>query len=273
MRHLVSVLLIVSAGLGLTLLAAQPTPARGEPDVDVRTIIDRALERATWAQEQHFAARYRYHMSQRTREFDDDGDATVDDRRDYAVAPHRGTPYARLLSKNGEPPSDDDLKEEQERWEDFVESLDRPPDEDEDDEIAMVFDEELIERFTATLDGVEELRGRPSFVLVFEPRPGKLPVRRRTDHALNNSRGKVWIDQATYEISRVDFELIGRVRLWWGILGSVSDAMGHLDRQPVAPDGPWLSSELDVYYHARVLFSTTRRGETTIWDDFELITD
>lgn len=273
MRHLASLLPIVSAGLGLTVLAAQPAPARDEPSLDVRTIIDRALERATWAQEQDFAARYRYHMSQRTREFNGDGDATVDDLLHYAVAPHRGTPYARLLTKNGAPPTDDDLEEEQKRWEEFLESLDRPPDEDDDDEIAMVFDDELIERYTATLDGVEELRGRPSYLLSFEPRPGKLPVRQRTDHALNASRGKIWIDQDTYEIARVTFELMNRVRLWWGILGSISDATGHLDRQPVGPGGPWLASELDLYFHVRVLFSTTRRGETTIWDDFEAITD
>jgi hypothetical protein len=42
-----------------------------------------------------------------------------------------------------------------------------------------------------------DLRGRPNHVISFEPRPGKLPVRRRIDHALNRSRGEVWIDTQT----------------------------------------------------------------------------
>ena len=38
-----------------------------------------------------------------------------------------------------------------------------------------------------------------------------------------------------------------RVRWWWGILGSISDATGHID--------------------TRVLFRTTRRRETSVWRD------
>jgi len=66
--------------------------------------------------------------------------------------------------------------------------------------------------------------------------------------------------------------LIDRVRVGWGILGSVSDARGHFERRPVG-DGQWLARELDLYYHTRVLFRTTRRGETTVWDSFEPIAE
>ena len=44
------------------------------------------------------------------------------------------------------------------------------------------------------------LPGRP---VQPEPRPGKLPVRRRIDHALNRSQGEVWIDTETYEIAQI----------------------------------------------------------------------
>ena len=99
----------------------------------------------------------------------------------------------------------------------------------------------------ARLDGVRDLRGRPSYVISFEPRPGKLPVRRRIDHALNKSRGEVWIDTKTYEIARIGFQLIDRVRLWWGIIGSISHATGRLERRPVADD-VWLDTEFEVYF-------------------------
>ena len=272
MKHLASRLLPVVLLAGVAALSAstaQPDPA----DTEIRAIIDRALKRSAWAEEQAFEARYRHAMAQRTRKFDKQGEVEEDEKRLYSVEPVRGVPYARLVSKNGGPIEGDDLKTERERWRNFLEALDKDPDEDEDEEDEnVVFNDELLNRYTAKLDGIRDLRGRPSYVVLFEPRPGRLPVRRRIDHALNKSRGELWIDQATYEIARVNFELIGRVRLWWGILGSISDVTGHFEREPITED-VWLPTEVDIYYHMRVVFSTRRRSETTHWSDFELVAE
>ena len=274
MKHLASRLLPVALLAGVAVLAAS-TAAPAPTDVEVRDIIDRALERAAWAEEQAFVARYRHARVQRMTKFNKQGDVEEDERRLYSVEPIRGVPYSRLVSKNGGPIEGDDLKHERERWQTFLEELDRDPDEDdedndEDDE-DIVFNDELIERYTAKLDGIRDLRGRPSYVISFEPRPGDLPVRRQIDRALNRSRGVVWIDQATYEIARGHFELMGRVRLWWGILGSISDASGQYEREPIAD--VWLPTKIELYFHVRVLFSTTRRGETTQWSDFEPVAE
>lgn len=275
MKHLAFRLLPVALLAGVAALSAstaQPDPT----DTEVRAIIDRALERSTWAEEQAFEARYRHAMVQRTRKFDKQGEVDEDEKRLYRVEPVRGVPYARLVSKNGGPIEGDDLKTERERWQDFLEYLTKDPDEDEDEEDEedenIVFNDELLDRYTARLDGIRDLRGRPSYVISFKPKPGKLPVRRQIDRALNKSRGELWIDQATYEIARVNFELIGRVRLWWGILGSISDVTGHFEREPIADD-VWVPTEVDIYFDVRVLFSTTRRSETTHRSDFELVAE
>ena len=272
MKHLAFRLLPVALLAGVAALSAstaQPDPT----DTEVRAIIDRALERSTWAEEQAFEARYRHAMVQRTRKFDKQGEVDEDEKRLYRVEPVRGVPYARLVSNNGGPIEGDDLKTERERWRDFLEYLAKDPDEDEDEEDEnIVFNDELLDRYTARLDGIRDLRGRPSYVISFEPKPGKLPVRRQIDRALNKSRGELWIDQATYEIARVNFELIGRVRLWWGILGSISDVTGHFEREPIADD-VWVPTEVDIYFDVRVLFSTTRRSETTHRSDFELVAE
>ena len=275
MKHLASRLLPVVLLAGVSALSAS-TAQQDSTNSEVRTIIDRALKRAGWAEEQAFEARYRHARAQRTRKFDKHGAVEEDEKLLYRVAPVRGVPYARLVAKNGGPIEGDDLKTERERWHNFLEELDRDPDEDEGDEDEedenIVFNDELLDRYTARLDGIRDLRGRPSYVISFEPKPGKLPVRRQIDRALNKSRGELWIDQATYEIARVNFELIGRVRLWWGILGNISDVTGHFEREPIAEDA-WLPTEVDIYFHVRVLFSTTRRGETTRWSDFEPVTE
>ncbi len=245
------------------------------PDTEVSVIVAKALERANWAQEQDVGARFRYSMTQRIRQFDGDGDVTEDETRGYTVEPYEGTPYAKLVTQNGEPIAGDELEDEAERWQAFLDALEDPPDDDteeEADSITVLFNAELLDRYTAELVGIRDVRGRPAYVLEFEPRPGKLPVRRRIDHALNKCRGEIWIDQDTYEIARVNFELMDRVRLWWGILGSVSDATGHFERMSVA-DNAWLASEIDLYFHVRALFSTSRRSQTTRWEAFEPIAD
>ena len=268
----------LAAGLAVAALSgSQPAPP--EPaDPALRAIIDRALERAAWAEEQGFETRYRRAMTQRTRRFDGDAEVTEDETRLYRVEPYRGALFRRLTARDGEPLGERDRAEEDERWAEFRADVDQrrrraesgaEEDEDEENDNDIRFDEELVSRYTATLEGVRDLRGRPSYVVSFEPRPGRLPVRRRIDHALNKSRGEAWIDRETYEIAQVSFELLERVRLWWGIVGSISDAAGRLEREPVAGD-VWLNTELDVYFHARVLFRTTRRNQTLHWSEFEL---
>ena len=274
MKHLVSLLLLGALLASVTVLWAATTQSDA-PDTEVRAIIDKALERSTWAAEQTYEARYRHQMTQRTRKFDADGEVTEDEKRLYLVEPVGGVPYARLVSKDGGPIEGDDLNTERARWRVFLEELDKDPDEKDDaegEDTGIGFNEELIGRYTVELEGIRELRGRPTYVISFEPRPGRLPVRRHIDHALNRSRGEIWIDQATYEVARVSFQLMERVRLWWGILGSISDATGHFERAPIAEDA-WLATELDIYFHVRVLFRTARRGETTRWDQFELVAE
>ena len=56
----------------------------------------------------------------------------------------------------------------------------------------------------------------------------------------------------------------------WGILGSVSNVTGRVERRPIAED-VWMPDEIDVYYEYRVLFSNSRRGGTTRWSDFTSI--
>ncbi len=251
------------------ILAVAPGAGREAPDTETQAIVDQALERAVWALEQEFQTQFRYSMTQRERTFNGDGGVTSDETRVYAIEPSEGIPYASLITRNGEPISGDDLEDEAERREGFLKRLrDSIPDDEENDQNDYAFGEELIARYTATLTGVRELRGRPSYVLEFKPRAGRLPVRRRIDHVLNKSRGEIWIDEETYEVARVSAQLMESVRLWWGVLGSISDARGTFERAPIADD-VWLPIDLDIYFHVRVLFRTNRRAETTLWQRHE----
>ena len=122
------------------------------------------------------------------------------------------------------------------------------------------------------LEGEESLRGRPSYRLSFVPGEHKQPVRRQIDRALNKARGNLWIDRATLEVARVEFELIEKIRLWWGLIGTISHARGSFDRFSIA-ENIWAPLQLETFSDSRVLFSQTRRSELSQWRDFELIAD
>ena len=186
-------------------------------------------------------------------------------------------PFYRLVARNGTPLGGAARDFQEARWREFVDELEprsNPAEEEGEDGAAldrerphlMVFNPELPARYALTLLGLRKMRERPSWVVGFQPRRGRLPVRHRMDHALNRSAGEIWIDRDTWEVARVSFRLMERVRWWWGILGSVSDARGHIDRRPV-DGGVWIPSEVDIYFHTRVLFRTTRRRETSVWRD------
>ena len=252
--------------------AAQP-PAGG--DDAARALIFEALERAVWYDEQNVAARFRARMTKEVRRFDGNGDVRTRDVGDYEVVPIDGVPFERRLTIGGRPLSREERDWEDEREAEFREELRRlreEEDEPEEDENAIIFNEELVARYLFTLEGEELFRGRPSYRIAFEPRPGRLPVRRRIDYALNKARGRVWIDRDTHEPARVEFELIDRVRLWWGVLGSIQQARGSLDRSPVLGD-IWARIQFESYSDVRVIFSRTRRSEFRQWRDFEFVDD
>lgn len=259
--------------------AAQPAAG----DDAARAIVFKALERAVWYEENNVAARYRARMTKEVRRFDGDGNVRTRDVGDYEVVPIDGVPFERRLTIDGRPLNDVERGWVAEREAEFREELRRRRERDDDpekDEGAIVFNEELVARYVFTLEGEEPFRNRPSHRIAFEPRPGRLPVQRRIDYALNKARGRVWIDRDTHEPARVEFELIDRVRLWWGMLGSIQQARGSLDRGPVlgaagrhadGAGGIWARIQFESYSDVRVVFSRTRRAEFRQWRDFELV--
>ncbi len=251
--------------------AAAGTPA---PDVDARAIVLEALERAARNVEEGVELRYRSLMTREVRRYGGDGRVEEVSRGDYEVVPLDGARYERRLTVDGRPLNAREQEDERRREDDFREArrraLEDADEEDEPDDDEIVFDEELIARYDVTFEAEEVFRGRPSYRISFEPRPGRLPVRRRIDHALNKARGQIWIDKETYEAARVEFELIDRVRLWWGILGNIMQARGSLDRGPVLGD-LWGYLQLETYSDVRVLLSRRRRADIRRWNNHELL--
>ena len=241
----------------------------------VDEILDRAMARTQWNEEQGIRARYSFTFVSQSQKLKKDGGIAEEELEMYEVAPVRGFSYARLVSKNNRALNEGELGEERKRYAKFVERIKEGQDPYDEDDPQIGFDEELVSKYDFTKTGSEALDGRWYHVLAFAPKAGKLPRRRRIDAALNRSRGRFWIDEATYEVGRIQFELIDKVRLWWGIIGSLSEARGMIERRPIdaTTDDAWFPSQAEIYLNGRVLFRSLHRSITNEWSDFQLVGD
>ena len=256
----------------LAAICAATVPAEAanrQDEADVRAIVVEAIERMG-EDLQTVSGDYRALVTSEAREFDGNGEVAEETRVEWESIPIDGGRFRRRLAIDGRSLTEEERARESEREAAFRTRLRRlraGEIEPEKNETAIVFDEELVARYDLTLDGEERLRRRPSHRIVFAPRDGDLPVRRGMDRALNRLRGRIWIDRETREVARVEFELMDRVRLWWGLVGTIHHVRGSFDRGSVL-DGSWGILQNEVYTDIRVLFSRSRQASIQRWRDY-----
>ena len=247
----------------------EPVNKQGD-EARVRALVVEAIERMN-EELRTVAGRYRVLMSSEEREFDADGAVTEETTVEWERVPIDGAGFRRRLAIDGRPLTEEQRAREAEREAAFRERLRRlraGEIEPRRNENAIEFNAELVSRYDLTLDGEEALRGRPSYRIAFAPREGDLPVRKPMDRALNKARGRIWLDRETREVARIEFELIERVRLWWGLVGTIHHFRGSMDRGPVL-DGIWASLQDENYGDIRFFFSRSRQASMRRWRAYE----
>ena len=235
--------------------------------------VDEILERAIEVQRQHEEAgnevKYNYELLSVTEKLDKNGDVKEVEKHLFESSHIENVAYERLIEKNGKALTQKELKREAKREQNFRKKLAKGEAQHNDAEERVTFDEELIARYDFELDDVRDVSGRKTYVLSYRPKPGKLPEKKRMDRLLNKTTGALWIDAETFQIARVEFELTERVRLWWGMLGSLSKMKGSFMRHPVSEDiDIWLPERANFYLQGRVFFRSLHVREKVVWSDF-----
>ena len=267
MRPAIETGLRLLACLASTVLAIGSQPEENKVELpSAKELIERALERANWLKEQKVEEKYSFSEVVLAEKLNPDKSVKESDRSRYEVYPIEGVLFRRLVKRNGQPLSPEQIEWEDQKERDLKEQIKRG-ERPKGDENRIEFNADLISRFRAEVVSRELLNGRSTYVLRFEPKSNQLPVRRRIDYALNKSAGHMMIDEETYEVARVEFHLIRPVRLWWGFLGKLREAEGSLDRKP-ATDGYWAPTELKTYVYGRIFFSSFHRRRQTEWGDY-----
>ncbi len=255
------------AGLAFVLVAM---PARGqEPTAD--EIVDLAVARAEEQRDLGLDQAFEATLESITEQLDGDGRVKETERETYRQYPVEGVIFEELVAREGEPLDEDDAEDEVERREKFAKEVRerraKGEDPEPEDENRVAFDREFVERYQFELVGEETLDGVDCWVVTLEPKPGKLPERRRIDTALNKSTGTLWISQDDYGLALVEFEMASSVRFWGGILGTLRNTVGRLEFRRY-DDTTWVPKLIDIRLDLRILFNNIRRRIVREWIEY-----
>lgn len=248
-----------TCGLGM---AAEELPPLGE-------IIEKAIARAEKQKEREAGRVFTAELIEVTERLDGDGSVESKEEIVYRASLHGGHYFHEKVRINGRALTAKEVRAEKTRKEKFLREIEankgnksyKPKG------VRVEFGRELIERYQARVSGREALYGREAYVVEFEPKSGKLPVRNRIDYALNKSNGRLWIDTEDYGVARVEFHLMEPVRLWAGILGNVTVADGVVETLR-NKEGFWLPRKMKFYMNGRILFSSLHHRSSRTWRHF-----
>jgi hypothetical protein len=188
----------------------------------------------------------------------DDGTKEVDVSQ---VIPLDGTPYQRLVSKNGHALAPEEQRQEDEK---YRKELRRRESESPAERQARIdkyaqqraFLMEVPEAYNFRLEGDDLVAGRPAWIVHVTPRPGFEPT---MPHAnmLRHIDGRLWIDKQDIQWAKAEAEVIDTVAIGVILARIGPGARITLDFTRVS-DSLWVPKELTIKGEARVLLVHTK---------------
>ena len=254
---------LLAAALLLPLVAGAQTMPAHPPDM--HELMQRVTQRARYEKEAKLYQQYRWRQQRTVDKYDADGKLEDHTTLIFDIIPVGKTTQIQMLEKNGHPLVGDEQQKETEKEMKFRESVQKMR----NDSDQVDLNQELLGRYNFSYRGEEEVNGRMAHVLDFEPRPGDLPEHTRMDRIFNHLRGRVWVDEGTYAISRVDMTLTQPVTFYL-LLGAVKSLHFMADMEIV--DGRALvPHDVHVIYVARKLFTTEKVDQHSQYSEYQAV--
>jgi hypothetical protein len=198
------------------------------------TIMERLLKASEKeeANEKAFREHYAWYRVRVMQEFNGDGEVTKTERtkKDFYPA-HR--PEQSLQ------PSQSATNQPNYREKDFV------------------LTKELLSRFTFKLARRETFNGRSTLVLDFQPAARKLPSSTLKDKFINQTAGRLWIDEEESVVTRASIHLQDQVNIAGGLAGAVKLFQYNFERVRT-PEGVWYVTKSDWKLQAREFLAQKR---------------
>ena len=252
-------------GLSTALALRLAGEASSEPPPNAAAILERFLERSRTTPDRVAAQHHRCFRHSVTEELGSDGKVREQKVRDFEVEFIGDVQHLTLLKLDGRMPTDREsnreLSKDAELKRKYAERSEkarpRGPD---------FIDERIIRRYSFVTNGVETVRGRKAYVLVFRPLPG-LEAKEIAERAMNQLAGSLWIDAEEFELVRVEAHLSESLSLFGGIVATVDRLDFGVERERNS-DGFWFNAHFSSYAEGRKFLSPFRMRSRIDQDRF-----
>ncbi len=174
----------------------------------------------------------------------------------FEVTPLVGTPYDRLICRNGKPLDPAEQRKEQRKYEKVLkERTEESPRERAERiqkyEKARAFIDEVPNAYDFKLVGSELVNGRPAWVVQLTPRADFVPQSQNAA-MLRHIEGKLWIDQQDIRWARAEAPVIDSINIGVILARIAPGTKFELEQTRIADD-LWLPRRIVINGTARVL--------------------
>jgi hypothetical protein len=198
-----------------------------------------------------------------------DGTKQVDVRE---VIPLAGTPYDRLILKNGRPLTPSERRREDRKYERAVrqrqeETLSEREARIRKYEEQRAFINDIPNAYTFKLLGEEAVDGRPSWLIGITPRADFTPS---TPHGamLGHIEGKLWIDEKDVQWARAEAHVVDMIGIGW-VIARIKPGTQFTLEQIRVENGLWMPRRITIVGAARVMiFHSKTIGEELTWSGY-----
>jgi hypothetical protein len=228
----------------------------------------RMIERSR-AVAQADGTQYTYQKRSLLERLDADGHCLNSEEKIYQVTLIGGIPFKRLTKIQGRELSPEELKAQDSKDGRFRQKFVSADLKNPDVRKQGLVTPELLDRYQFEVEKRVILSNRPTLVLRFRPKEGKLPSKTIEDKLLNPMTGRLWIDERDADTARLEVSLMEPVYLgWFGLLGSLTQCDLTLERQRM-PDGVWINTKEALLIEYRKLIATMRFRTTDESSEFK----
>jgi hypothetical protein len=184
------------------------------------------------------------------------------------VIPLVGTPYERLILKDGHPLTPDERRKEDRKYEKALRQREKETAAERDARIRKyenerAFVKDIPDAYNFTLMGEDVIEGRPVWVMEMTPRAGFTPS---APHGaiLEHIEGKLWIDKEDVQWAKAEAQVIDTIGIGW-ILARIEPGTRFAVEQTRVENGLWMPRRITITgaAHVMMLFPKPIKEELT----------
>lgn len=186
-----------------------------------------------------------------------------------------GTPYSRLIGRDGHPLSPEEAVKENEKYEKALAYREKETAEQRARRLRKYQSEwgflhEIPSAFEIQMIGHETLLGRPNYVIELIPKSGYVP-KSKNARMFPDIRGKLWIDEQDLRWTMAEAHIINTISIGW-FLARIGPGAQITLKQVKVEGEHWMPKEINIDGSARIMLVKNRPiAQSLVYSDYKRV--